>query len=217
MPKIKKGDPRPPGAGKKAKAPEDRALTPRMKRLADFYLVPGTSIIDAAIKAGYPKASAGAQGSWALAQPSVAKYVAARQAKLQEKHDVTLDRVIREFAKIGFANMDDYLVDDGNGRPQFRLMGEIGRDKLAVVTEVTVDVRKEFEGRGEDREQVATIDRIRFKLADKVNALTQLGKHLGMFPKESRADEDDITVSGVGSRNITIKVKGGLPQPKEKK
>lgn len=215
---MKKGEPRVKGAGTKALPPEDRPLTRKMKLLADFYLVPGTSGAEAAIKAGYPSPSAASQASWVLSRPNVAKYVEARQAKLQAKHDLTLDMVIQEFRKIGFQNMEDYIKDDGNGRPQFKLLGEIGRDKLAVVTEITVDTRKEFEGRGEDREHVANVERVRFKLADKVNALTQLGKHLGMFPKESSGGDDDpdITVNGNG-RNITIKVKGGLPQPKEKK
>lgn len=187
-----------------------------MKLLADLYLAPGTTGAEAAIKAGYPAPSASSQATFVLSRPNVAKYVAARQAKLQAKHDVTLDRVIAEFAKIGFANMDDYIVDDGNGRPQFRLMGQIGRDKLAVVTEVTIDTRKEFEGSGENREHVANVERVRFKLASKIDALDKLGKHLGMFPKESSGGGDD-DIGDTGPRQVTIKIKGGLPQPKEKK
>jgi phage terminase small subunit len=212
---ARKGEPRAPGAGVKKRAPEDRPLSKKMKALADFYLVPGTSGQDAAIKAGYPAPSASSQANWVLSRPNVARYVAERQVKLQAKHDVTLDRVIQEFAKIGFANMDDYLVDDGSG-PRFRLLGDIGRDKLAVVTEVTVDVRKEFEGYGKDREHVANTERVRFKLASKVEALNLLGKHLGMFPKES---------SGGGSgdwdpdqpRKIVVEVVGGMSRSPPKK
>lgn len=197
-------------------APEDRPLTKKQKAFADAYLIPGITVGEAGRKAGYPAASAESQGSYCMSRVNVAKYIAERQVKLQAKHDVTLDKVIAEFAKIGFANMDDYLVDDGNGRPQFRLMGEIGRDKLAVVTEVTVDVRKEFEGRGEDREQVATIDRIRFKLADKVNALDKLAKHLGMYPKESGAGRDPGDWDPDQPRKIIVEVRGGMSRPKKK-
>lgn len=210
MPKIKKGDPRPAGAGHRARAPEDRKLTTKMMRMADFYLVPGTSITEAAIKAGYPRHSAAAQGSWALSRPNVARYVAERQAKLQAKHDVTLDRVIREFEKIGFANMDDYLVEEGNSGPRFRLLGEIGRDKLAVITEVTVDVRKEFEGRGEDREHVANVERIRFKLANKVDALDKLAKHLGMYPSTSGGSDLDDPLGDQTTRKLIVTVRGGM-------
>lgn len=182
-------------------APEDRKLTPKQKRLADAWLVPGTSKTEAAIKAGYPEHSAGSQGSYVLDLPQVQKYVAARQAKLQEKHDITLDRVIREFALIGFANMADYIESDNEDRPRFIGISKIGRDKTGVITELTLDVRKEFEGRGEDREQVATVERIKFKLADKVKALDALGRHLGMFPKDS-ADDGELKVT----------IEGGLPE-----
>ena len=65
---------------------------------------------------------------------------------------------------------------------------------------------------GEDREQVATVERIRFKLADKVKALDALGRNLGMFPREAqRSEEDD------GGLNVTITVKGGLPKFPAKK
>lgn len=185
-------------------------MTAKMKRMADFYLVPGTSITDAAIRAGYPKHAAAAQGSWVLSRPNVARYVEARQAVLRAKHDVTLDRVIKEFAAIGFANMDDYMEDDGLGRPRFRLYGQIGRDKLAVVTEVTVDVRKEFEGRGEDREHVANVERVRFKLASKVDALDKLAKHLGMYPSTSGGGVDDDELLGDGNRKLVVTVRGGM-------
>lgn len=187
-------------------------MSPKMKRLADAFLVPGTTQTAAAIQAGYPARSATTQANYVLNLPHVAKYVRERQAKVQAKHDITLDKVIAEFAKIGFANMDDYVTQDENGQPRFRLLGEIGRDKLSVVTELTVDTRKEFEGRGEDREQVATVERIRFKLADKVKALDALGRNLGMFPREAqRSEEDD------GGLNVTITVKGGLPKFPAKK
>lgn len=189
-------------------------MTAKMKRWADLTLLPGTSDTQAAIKAGYPKASAQTQASRLRTLPNVKAYLAERQGALQDKHNVTLDRVVREFAAIGFANMGDYLQDGPDGLPRFKLLGEIGRDKLSVVTELTVDTRKEFEGRGEDREQVATVERIKFKLADKVNALNALGKHLGMFPRESGGGGDGNDDDG---KVVTIRVVGGMNRPKKPK
>lgn len=200
--KVKRTDPK-PGAGIRKKAPEDQRLSTKMKALADAWLVPGTSQRDAAIIAGYPETSAASQAAYVLDRPQVRAYIEKRQAKLQEKHDVTLDRVIREFAKIGFANMADYIEADENDRPRFLGVSKISRDRMGVVTELTLDVRKEYEGRGDDREEVATIDRIKFRLADKIKALDSLGRHLGMFPKET-GDRDE--------GEIEVTVKGGLPE-----
>ncbi len=191
------------GPGIRTKKPEDQRLSTKMKALADAWLVPGTSQKDAAIIAGYPERSAQEQATYVLDRPQVKAYVERRQAELQKKHDITLDRVIREFAKIGFANMADYITSDADDSPRFMGVSKIGRDKMGVVTELTLDVRKEFEGRGEDREQVATVDRIRFKLADKVKALDALGRHLGMFPKDT-GDRDE--------GEVTVTILGGLPE-----
>lgn len=209
---VAKGQPRPKGAGPKPKNPEDRVISPKMKRLLDAYLLNGLNGKEAAIVAGYPEKSAQSQASFVINRPQCQKYIKAQRARVQKKHDVTLDRVIAEFARIGFSNMSDYIQDDElTGLPRFKLVGQIGRDKMAVVTELTVDSRKEWEGRGEDRVQVATIDRVKFKLADKVNALTALGKHLGMFPKDNG---DDAGGNGV---TVTVKVEGGLPAPGTKR
>lgn len=199
-PKVRRTDPK-PGAGVRKKAPEDQRLSPKMKALVDALLVPGTTQKEAAIKAGYPERSATSQAAWILERPQVKKYMAERQAKLQAKHDITLDRVIREFASIAFANMADYIESDEQDRPRFMGISKIARDKTGVITELTLDVRKEYEGRGNERQEVATVDRIKFKLADKVKALDALGRHLGMFPKES-FDETDLTVE----------IQGGLPE-----
>ncbi len=199
--KVKPTDPK-PGAGKRIKAPEDRRLSTKMKALADAWLVPGTTQRDAALIAGYPETSAASQAAYVMELPQVKRYIAERQKALQDKHDVTLDRVIREFAKIGFANMADYLTSDEDDNPRFLGVSKISRDKMGVITELTLDVRKEFEGRGEDREQVATVDRIKFKLADKVKALDALGRHLGMFPKDSGEKDEG---------KLEVTVEGGLP------
>lgn len=202
-----------PVAVRRKRAPEDRPLNARQKLLVDEFLRNGGHITNAALKAGYAPKAASEQGSWNLAKPNVKKYLESRQLKLRDKHDVTLDAVIQEFKKIGFANMADYIEDDGQGRPQFKHIEKIGRDGLAVVTELTLDVRREFEGQGEGREQVATVERVRFKLADKVNALVNLGKHLGMFPERDSARRDDEFAEM--PKKIIVEVRGGMSRSKK--
>ena len=92
-----------------------------------------------------------------------------------EKAGVTIQRVVEEFAKAGFANMADYMKVGTEGDPYLDFSA-ITRDQAAALVEVTVEDFKE--GRGKDARDVR---RVKFKLADKLSALEKLGRHLGMF------------------------------------
>lgn len=91
------------------------------------------------------------------------------------KAGVTVQRVVEELAKVGFANMQDYMRSGTDGDPYLDFSG-LTRDQAAALAEVTVEDFKD--GRGEDARDVR---RVKFKLADKLSALEKLGKHLGMF------------------------------------
>jgi hypothetical protein len=80
-----------------------------------------------------------------------------------------------ELAKLGFANMADYMRANPNGDPYLDF-SQLTRDQTAALQEVTVEYY--VDGRGEDARNVK---RVRFKLADKRAALVDLGRHLGIF------------------------------------
>lgn len=92
-----------------------------------------------------------------------------------ERAGITKAAVLAELAKIGFANMLDYVKVQGDG-DAFVDLSKLTRDQAAAIQEVTVEDFKD--GRGEDARDVR---RVRFKLADKKGALVDIGKHLGMF------------------------------------
>lgn len=194
-------------------APEDRPLTPKQKALADAYMLPGATKAGAAIAAGYPERSATAQAISVLGLPQVIKYMAPKLKKAADKYEITRDRVLAEYAKIAFMSMEDVLEDDGNGKPSFKKFGDIGSQAKASISEITIDVRKEFEGRGDDREHVADVERIRFKTHDKVKALDALGRHLKLFPKDSDPSDENPSEG----RHVKVNVRGGLPQAPLKK
>jgi phage terminase small subunit len=98
--------------------------------------------------------------------------------RAQVKLDVTAERVIGELARIGFANIQDYLTVGPDGEPHFDY-ARIERDQAAALQEIVIEEFKD--GRGEARK----VRRIRFKLADKRAALVDLGKHLGLFADPS--------------------------------
>lgn len=88
---------------------------------------------------------------------------------------ITKEAVLGELAKIGFANMADYMRVGPDGDPCLDFSA-LTRDQSAALIEVTVEDFKD--GRGEDARDVR---RVKFKLADKKGALVDLGKHLGLF------------------------------------
>lgn len=150
------------------------ALTPKQERFVAEYLI-DLNATQAAIRAGYSKRTAKQAGSENLSKPDLAKAIEAAQAARAQRTEITQDRVLKELAKLGFANMQDYMSVTQEGEP-FADLSKLTRDQAAAITEFTVE---DFtEGRGDDARDVR---RVKFKLADKRAALVDIGKHLGMF------------------------------------
>lgn len=163
------------------------ALTPRQQRFVDEYLVDlnGTQ---AAIRAGYSPKTANEQAARLLAHVSVSAAVQAAKDKRSERTEITQDMVLKELAKLGFANMHDYMRIGRDGDPVLDF-SSLTRDQAAALSEVTVE---DFvDGRGEDARDVK---RVKFKLADKRAALVDIGKHLGMF--KERIEVKHVTELG---------------------
>jgi hypothetical protein len=88
----------------------------------------------------------------------------------------TKEAVLGELMRLGFANMNDYIRIEG-GQTHVDLEN-LTRDQAAAIVEVTVTTKAQ---RNKDGEGEVEITDIRFKLADKRQALVELGKHLGLF------------------------------------
>jgi phage terminase small subunit len=149
-------------------------LTHKQARFTQEYLVDGNAT-QAAIRARYSPKTAGVIGYENLRKPQIAEAIAGARAKLAERLEVTSARIVTELAKLGFANMADYMRANPGGDPYLDF-SRLTRDQAAALAEVTVD---DFvDGRGENARQVK---RVRFKLHDKQAALVNLGRHLGIF------------------------------------
>lgn len=108
--------------------------------------------------------------------------VEARVAELvaagAEKAEIDVARVLTELAKIGFANMRDYIGVTTEGDP-FIDLSNISRDQAAAIQAITIEDFKD--GRGDDARDVR---KVTFKLADKRAALVDIGSHLKMFTQK---------------------------------
>jgi phage terminase small subunit len=141
-------------------------VNPRQQRFVDEYLV-DLSATNAALRAGYSPKSAGEIGYQLLQKTPIQEAIAERRRLLAIRTGVTPERVLEELAKIGFSNMGDFSFWGPNG-VVLRDSSELTKDASACVSEVSET--KSAEGGS-----------IKFKLHDKVTALTQIGRHFGMF------------------------------------
>jgi phage terminase small subunit len=140
------------------------------------------------------------QASKTLKHPKVALRIAELQASHQKRHEVTVDRIVQEYAKIGFANMLDYVTVDSNGGA-FVNLSKLNRDQAAAIQEITVEHLPAKDAEDGSGGKIAVL-KTRFKLADKKSALDSLGKHLGMFKElHEHTGKDGEAIEFAGSEH----------------
>jgi phage terminase small subunit len=147
-------------------------LTAKQQRFVDEYLI-DLNATQAAIRAGYSEKTAYSIGEENLKKPDIKAAIALGREKLQERTEVTQDRVINELAKLGFFDPRKFFNPDGTARNITEL------DDTTAAAIVSIEVFEEYEGRGDERAFIGYTKK--YKLADKRAALVDLGKHLGMF------------------------------------
>ena len=164
-------------------------LTPKQCLFVNEYLI-DKNASQAAIRAGYNQEEYGRQ---LLTKPHVRKAIDFELATEAERLGITRQRVLDEMARVGFLDPAKLLDDEGNVLPLHK-MDEGTRAAIAGM-----DVETIFEGSGEDRCAVGHVKKI--KIANKLTALEQLAKHLGLFEKDNE------------QRNQDIHIHTGMPEP----
>lgn len=151
----------------------------------------------AALAAGYSEKTADVQGCNLLKNVKVANAIQKVFDKRAAKVEITQEMVLRELAKIGFADIRNAVtwgttemrvVDPGDDESEpktapyhglaLKASGDIDDDTAAAISEVS-------EGR----------DGLKVKFHDKQAALVNIGRHLGMF-------KDKTELSGPGGGPI---------------
>ena len=149
-------------------------LTAKQQRFVEEFLVDGNAT-QAAIRAGYSERTARSIAQENLTKPDIAQAIAAGQRARSTHLGTTADDIARELAKLGFANMADYLTVGEDGQPTLD-WSQLTRDQAAALQEVTVD--EYVDGAGDDAREVR---KVRFKLGEKRSALVDLAKLLGFW------------------------------------
>ena len=157
----------------------------KQQRFVEEYMI-DLNATQAAIRAGYSPKTAGSIGEENLRKPEIDKAISILRAEQSKRTGVTADRVIREMAKIGFANITNVVdFDDATVRQGTR------EDDTAAIQSVKVKRIPTDDGEIIERE---------IKLYDKTKALVELGKHVGVFDSKSNVN---IFVPIVFNDNLT--------------
>jgi len=165
-------------------------------RFVDEYMV-DFNATQAAIRAGYKAKTAHVIGAENLRKPKIAEEIARRQKDLQKRTEVSQDRVVKELARIAFANIADYIHVETQTRT---------KDDGTEVTYQTVMFNETQELSADQRAALAVVKQsvngVELKLHDKIKALELLGRHIGMF-------NDKLSLSGTDGGPLTFRWEGG--------
>jgi phage terminase small subunit len=150
-------------------------LGPRQESFVQEYLR-DLNAKQAAIRAGYSPKTAEVQGSRLLSNAKVQRAIAMAKAERSKRTEVAADRALLEIARVGFSDLRR-IFDDRGGLKQPE---EWDDDIAAAISSVKAVTRNRPDG------QVEYVYEI--KLCDKVKALEQLSKHLGLSREQTTAD-----------------------------
>jgi hypothetical protein len=170
-------------------------LTAKQIRFVDEYLV-DFNATQAAIRAGYSEKTANTIGAQNLAKLSIQAEISRRQKDLQRRTEVTQERVVKELARIAFANMADYLHVETQTRTKDD--GTETTYQIVVLSE-TEDLSTDQRAALANVKQ--SVNGVEIKLHDKIKALELLGRHIGMF-------NDKLSLSGTDGGPLTFRWEG---------
>ena len=162
---------------------EDDELQPRHRRFVEEYLVDlnGTQ---AAQRAGFAEKGARHAAVWLLQQPNIKRELRRRMAERAARTRITADRVLKEYARIAFADIRSYTKWNANSIT-LRDAKELSEDDAAAIAEVST-----------------TGGKPRLKLHDKKRALESIARHLGLFSTRHAGDPEARDQEATRAREV---------------
>lgn len=170
-------------------------LTRNQKIFCDEYLIDLNAT--RAYKIAYPNVkkdeTAAAAGARLLRNVNVKNYIDEKMKEREKRTEITQDKVLKELAKIGFANTTDFVnvVEKEYLEDILDEEGNVIKQELRKYK--TIDIRETDKLDKDKQAAIAGIKEtqagIEVKLNDKLKALELIGRHLGMF-------NDKVEVNG---------------------
>lgn len=178
-------------------------LTAKQELFCNEYLI-DLNAAQAAIRAGYSVDTAKQMGCENLAKPYLNEYISELKAIRLKKCEISQENVLKELAKIGFADIRNFYNHEGN----LRKPHELDDNSAAALASIDVDEIKEYNRDTGTRDVVGITKKI--KLHSKTTALDLLGRHLGIFEKDNKQRSSE-GLKLIIKEVITQDVRGNLP------
>lgn len=129
----------------------------------------------AAIRAEFSGKSARSKASQLLTKVNIQERIAELQAGRAKRTEITQDKVLKEFACLGFSNIKRYVDKAAKGFMQFKDIDKISEEDARAIEAIKVNYDK---------------NTIEFKLHSKTKTLEMIGRHLGMFVDKFDVSDD---------------------------
>ena len=159
--------------------PIARELTPKQKMFVAEYLV-DLNATQAAIRAGYSPKRAMEIGYQLLHKTTMQAALKVAMDNRAARTGITADRVLKEYAKIGFADIKDFL-SFGTVKTEVDWDADANKPIFGYKQVVEAKPSDEVDGTLINEVSINRDGTFKFKLHDKKGALDMIGKHLGMF------------------------------------
>lgn len=157
-----------------------------------------TGVATTAYRAAYPNKKLPDATLWTSAwrmsrKAEVKAIIEELRAEIREELNISKERIIAEYAKIGFSDIRN-LYDKNSGT--FKKITDLDEETAGAISSIEVVEKKITNDGGEIAD---TVQITKVKLADKKVALDKLGKIAGLFNDE----EDKSPVEVVVNNNIS--------------
>ena len=139
----------------------------------------------AAVAAGYSKNSAKEIGYQTFTKIHIKERIAEIRQEIQEKLGIDEHSVLIELQSLAFWNIKDFVQEDNS----LKDISKIGRTKAKPIA--GIKVKETITTIGDVTTKEVTTE---LKLTDKRAALTDLGKHLGIFKEDNEQQAIKITI-----------------------
>lgn len=148
----------------------ESVLTDKQEAFCRYYVLDWNAT-EAARKAGYSKKTAYSIGQENLKKPEIQDRIKELKEEIEELTGVSKIRIVNELAKVGFANISDFVHEDFS----LKDLSEVPEYVKSAVSEIQTEERV-TKGRSGDE---IVHKKVKLKLHNKISAFTELNRMLG--------------------------------------
>lgn len=169
------------------------------KAFALAYIKNGRNATEAARSLpGISEKSTSEIGSRLLRNIEVQKEIARLEKKLEDKTLITKERVLNELALIGFSDMADCVTVGSEGQIQVKPFDQMPKGASRAISRIKE--KRSIRQSQDDSEDMIIDLQLEYGHHDKVDALKEIAKLQGYYPKE------ELDVNHKGSISVAVEV-----------